>query len=191
MCHLPYNCHLHSQWARLRRTKVACHIHVSFVPALTETRRSGFYFIFILFYRKRALGKIPPRPNSLSQSRMAQTKPLSNEVSHATSNSSHPRCHWCPMPQVHPQRPCRDRTGLAWTPSRPIPPSYVGRIHVLPNQAESMPKIIKVVQPSAAGIDILIEEFCESNWQCHRAADEQTNKRIARENQHCLGPRHS
>ena len=48
MCHLPYNCHLHSQWARLRHTKVACHIHVSFAPALTETRRSGslfFYFI--------------------------------------------------------------------------------------------------------------------------------------------------
>ena len=47
MCHLPYNCHLHSQWARLRHTKVACHIHVSLVPALTATRRSG---IFILFY---------------------------------------------------------------------------------------------------------------------------------------------
>ena len=47
MCHLPYNCHLHSQWARLRRTKVACHIHVSFVPALIETRRSG---ILLLFY---------------------------------------------------------------------------------------------------------------------------------------------
>ena len=28
MCHLPYNCHLHSQWARLRHTKVACHIHL-------------------------------------------------------------------------------------------------------------------------------------------------------------------
>ena len=26
MCHLPYNCHLHSQWARLCHTKVACHI---------------------------------------------------------------------------------------------------------------------------------------------------------------------
>ena len=50
MCHLPYNCHLHSQWARLRHTKVACHIHVSFAPALTETRRSGSLF-FILFHR--------------------------------------------------------------------------------------------------------------------------------------------
>ena len=48
MCHLPYNCHLHSQWARLRHTKVACHIHVSFVPALTETRRSGILSYFIL-----------------------------------------------------------------------------------------------------------------------------------------------
>ena len=47
MCHLPYNCHLHSQWARLRHTKVACHIHVSFAPALTETRRSGSLFHFI------------------------------------------------------------------------------------------------------------------------------------------------
>ena len=47
MCHLPYNCHLHSQWARLRHTKVACHIHVSFVPALTETRRSGILTYFI------------------------------------------------------------------------------------------------------------------------------------------------
>ena len=46
MCHLPYNCHLHSQWARLRHTKVACHIHVSFTPALTETRRSGSLFLF-------------------------------------------------------------------------------------------------------------------------------------------------
>ena len=48
MCHLPYNCHLHSQWARLRHTKVACHIHVSFAPALTETRRPGSLFYFIL-----------------------------------------------------------------------------------------------------------------------------------------------
>ena len=46
MCHLPYNCHLHSQWARLRHTKVACHIHVSFAIALTETRRSGSLFLF-------------------------------------------------------------------------------------------------------------------------------------------------
>ena len=45
MCRLPYNCHLHSQWARLRHTKVAYHIHVSFAPALTETRRSGFFFL--------------------------------------------------------------------------------------------------------------------------------------------------
>ena len=50
ICHLPYNCHLHSQWARLRHTKVACHIHVSFAPALAETRRSGSFFYFILFY---------------------------------------------------------------------------------------------------------------------------------------------
>ena len=47
MCHLPYNCHLHSQLARLCHTKVACHIHVSFAPALTETRRSGSFFNFI------------------------------------------------------------------------------------------------------------------------------------------------
>ena len=46
MCHLPYNCHLHSQWARLRHTEVACHMHVSFTPALTETRRSGSLFLF-------------------------------------------------------------------------------------------------------------------------------------------------
>ena len=46
MCHLPYNCHLHSQWARLRHTKVACRIHVSFAPALTETRRFGTLFLF-------------------------------------------------------------------------------------------------------------------------------------------------
>ena len=46
VCHLPYNCHLHSQWARLRHTKVACHIHVSFVPALTD---STIWFC-ILFY---------------------------------------------------------------------------------------------------------------------------------------------
>ena len=46
MCHFPYNCHLHSQWARLRHTKVVCHIHVSFAPALTETRRSGSLFLF-------------------------------------------------------------------------------------------------------------------------------------------------
>ena len=46
MCHLPYNCHLHSQWARLRHAKVACHIHVSFASALTETRRSGSLFLF-------------------------------------------------------------------------------------------------------------------------------------------------
>ena len=48
MCHLPYNCHLHSQWAPLRHTKVACHIHVSFALALTETRRSGILFYFTL-----------------------------------------------------------------------------------------------------------------------------------------------
>ena len=48
MCHLPYNCHLHSQWARLRHAKFACHIHVSFAPTLTETRRSGS--LFFLFY---------------------------------------------------------------------------------------------------------------------------------------------
>ena len=46
MCHLPYNCHLHPQWARLRHTKVARHIHVSFAPALTETRRFGSLFLF-------------------------------------------------------------------------------------------------------------------------------------------------
>ena len=46
MCHLPHNCHLHSQWARLRHTKVACHIHVSFALALTETRRFGTLFLF-------------------------------------------------------------------------------------------------------------------------------------------------
>ena len=45
MYRLPYNCHLHSQWARLRHTKVACHIHVSFASALTETRRSGSLFL--------------------------------------------------------------------------------------------------------------------------------------------------
>ena len=41
---LPF--HLHSQWARLRHTKVACHIHVSLAPALTATRRSGILFLF-------------------------------------------------------------------------------------------------------------------------------------------------
>ena len=46
MCRLPYNCHLHSQWARLLHTKVACRIHVSFALALTETRRSGSLFLF-------------------------------------------------------------------------------------------------------------------------------------------------
>ena len=30
----------------MRFTKVACHIHVSFAPALTETRRSGSLFLF-------------------------------------------------------------------------------------------------------------------------------------------------
>ena len=60
MCHLPYNCHLHSQWARLRHTKVACHIHVSFAPALTETGRSGslflFYFTLVAEPRSSAIG---------------------------------------------------------------------------------------------------------------------------------------
>ena len=51
MCHLPYNCHLHSQWARLRHTKVECHIHVSFVPALTETRRPGSLLYFTVGIR--------------------------------------------------------------------------------------------------------------------------------------------
>ena len=47
MCHLPYNCHLHSQWARLCHTKVACHISCIVVaPALTETRRFGILFIY-------------------------------------------------------------------------------------------------------------------------------------------------
>ena len=46
MCRLLHNCHLHSQWARLRHTKVACRIHVSFAPALTETRRFGTLFLF-------------------------------------------------------------------------------------------------------------------------------------------------
>ena len=54
MCHLPYNCHLHSKWARLRHTKVACHIHVSFVPALTETRRSCILFYFSLVAEPRS-----------------------------------------------------------------------------------------------------------------------------------------
>ena len=60
MCHLPYNCHFHSQWARLRHTKVACHIHVSFAPALTDTRRSGslfsFYFTLVAEPRSSASG---------------------------------------------------------------------------------------------------------------------------------------
>ena len=47
MCHLPYNCHLHSQWARLCHTKVACHISCIVVAlALTETRRFGILFIY-------------------------------------------------------------------------------------------------------------------------------------------------
>ena len=58
MCHLPYKCHLHSQGARLRHTKVACHIHVSFILALTETRRSGilFYFTLVAVPRSSASG---------------------------------------------------------------------------------------------------------------------------------------
>ena len=52
MCHFPYSCHLHAQWARLRHTKVACHIHVSFALALTETRRPGSLFYFIVFHRR-------------------------------------------------------------------------------------------------------------------------------------------
>ena len=47
MCHLPYNCHLHSQWARLCHTKVACHISCIVVAlALTETRRFGILLIY-------------------------------------------------------------------------------------------------------------------------------------------------
>ena len=67
MCHLPYNCHLHSQWDRLRHTEVACHIHVSFAPALTETRRSGSLFFLVLFHSnetfgaKRDRGPLPKR----------------------------------------------------------------------------------------------------------------------------------
>ena len=49
MCHLPCNCHLHSQWARLRHTKVACHIHVSFALALTGDSTIWF-FVFTLFH---------------------------------------------------------------------------------------------------------------------------------------------
>ena len=42
MCHLPYNCHLHSQWARLRHSKVVCRTSwIVVAPALTETRRFG------------------------------------------------------------------------------------------------------------------------------------------------------
>ena len=48
MCHLPYNCHLHSQWARLRHTKVACHIHVS-LSHLRWLRLDDLVFYFILF----------------------------------------------------------------------------------------------------------------------------------------------
>ena len=46
VCHLPYNCHLHSpKWTRLCHTKVACHISCIVVaPALTETRRFGIFF---------------------------------------------------------------------------------------------------------------------------------------------------
>ena len=70
MCHLPYNCHLHSQWARLRHTKVACHIYVSFAPALTETRRFGIV-VFILFYRNTSV-KLFPR---VSTKHLAQPGP--------------------------------------------------------------------------------------------------------------------
>ena len=55
MCHLPCNCHLHSQWARLRHTKVACHIHVSFALALTETRRPGLLFYFTIKNSRKKL----------------------------------------------------------------------------------------------------------------------------------------
>ena len=57
MCHLPYNCHLHSQWTRLRHTSVACHIHVSFALALTETRRPGILFYFTEPNARRDLRK--------------------------------------------------------------------------------------------------------------------------------------
>ena len=47
MCHLPYNWHLHSQWARLRHTKFACHIACIVVAlALTGTRRFLFCFVY-------------------------------------------------------------------------------------------------------------------------------------------------
>ena len=46
----------HHSGARLRHTKVACHIHVSLAPALTATRRSGilFYFCFTLVAEPRS-----------------------------------------------------------------------------------------------------------------------------------------
>ena len=66
----------------------------------------------------------------------------------------------------------QDLLGLRLAQSHP---SHVGRIHVLPNQAESMPKIIKVVQPSAAGIDILIEEQLAVPPSSRRT-NEQTNR---------------
>ena len=69
MCHLPYNCHLHSHWARLRHTKVACHIHVSLVPALTATRRSG-----ILSYLISQLLWIGGRPTAPTTSRRCDTQ---------------------------------------------------------------------------------------------------------------------
>ena len=56
VCHLSYNCHLHSQWVRLRHKKVTCHIHVSFASALSETRRSAslFWFYFSLLAESRS-----------------------------------------------------------------------------------------------------------------------------------------
>ena len=76
MCHLSYNCHLHSQWARLRHTKVACHIHVSFVPALTETRRSGVLFICFTLATECQVELTAERMSKCHNSLAASTKNL-------------------------------------------------------------------------------------------------------------------
>ena len=48
MCHLPYNCHLHSQWAPLAPYK-SCVSHPCVVRACIDRDSTIWYFIFTLF----------------------------------------------------------------------------------------------------------------------------------------------
>ena len=90
MSHLPYNCHLHSQWARLRHTKVACQ-HSCIVRTCVDPRLDDLCVcLFTAFYRN--CRKISMTPLQW----YIKTKCQSCQSAYTFPSEEGCAPHWCP-----------------------------------------------------------------------------------------------